>query len=159
LTARFYYGDPHAPAPNRPIGVGALALVERDGTLLMDRRSDCGRWGLPGGLVERGEAIPDALRREVREETGLTVVEAELFAVFQDPSRIVSYPDGNTYRIITFAFRAGVEDYAPLRRSEESLELRFVPRGELADLDVIETTRPIVDRYLVPAGQRPVIFV
>ena len=69
-SAEFYYRDSAAPAPNQPIGIGVLALIERDGALLMERRSDCGRWGLVGGAVEVQEALGDALRREVREETG-----------------------------------------------------------------------------------------
>lgn len=154
MTARFFYKDPKAPTPNRPIGVGALALIEAGGALLMDLRSDCARWGLPGGLVEPEESVAAAVARELREETGLVADEVELFRVFQDPTRIVSYPDGNTRRIITFAFRVAVADLAPLRPSEESLELRFVPLEELWELDLIETTRPIVERYLWHPGER-----
>lgn len=72
-TARFFHKNPNAPTPNKPIGVGALALIERENNLLMELRSDCERWGLPGGAVEASESIEDALRREVFEETGLSV--------------------------------------------------------------------------------------
>lgn len=149
-SARFFYKDPNAPTPNRPISVGALALIERGDTLLMERRSDCGRWGLPGGAVETNEALEDALRREVREETGLVVEEATLFCIGADPSRIARYPDGNTVRIISFVFLVKVEDFDGLRRSGESLDLRFFDRDELMSLDVIETARPIIERYLRP---------
>jgi ADP-ribose pyrophosphatase YjhB (NUDIX family) len=126
-----------------------LGLIEDSGgALLMERRSDCGRWGLPGGAVEVHEALEDALRREVLEETGLVVSSLSLLCVSVDPSRIVRYPDGNVVRLLTFAYTAAVEDLGALRRSEESLEVRFVERGELAGLDVIETARPILDRFL-----------
>lgn len=92
--ARFYYRDPNAPPPNQPIGVGVLALIERDGRLLMERRRDCGRWGLPGGATEVDESLEETLQREVREETGLVVVCHSLLRVFDDPSRIAHYPDG-----------------------------------------------------------------
>ena len=150
VTARFFYKDPDAPRPNRPIGVGVLALIERDGQLLMEKRSDCGRWGFVGGGVEVEEALEDALRREVLEETGLVVTDEELFAVFPGPSRVVRYPDGNVVRLLTFVYRARAEDFGALRRSDESEELRFFRREELAGLDVIETSRPIVDAYLDP---------
>ena len=148
MNATFFWRDPDAPRPNRPIGVGVLALIERDGALLLERRGDCGRWGLVGGRVEIEESLEDGLRREVREETGLAAVECSLFRVFDDPTRIVRYPDGNVVRLLTFAYEVRVEDFGTLRRSEESEELRFFRREELADLDVIETARPIIDGYV-----------
>lgn len=156
MTAEFFYADPNAPRPNRPIGVGVLAVIERDGGLLMERRSDCGRWGFVGGAVEVEESLEDALRRETLEETGLVVVAEELFAVFPGPSRIVRYPDGNVVRLMTFVYRVEVEDFGTLRLSDESEELRFFWREDLPGLDVIETSRPIIDAYLDPP---PGLFV
>jgi 8-oxo-dGTP pyrophosphatase MutT (NUDIX family) len=153
VTAEFFYGDPNAPRPNRPIGVGVLALIEGDGGLLMERRSDCGRWGLVGGAVEVEESLEDALRRETLEESGLVVVGEELFAVFPGPSRVVRYPDGNVVRLMTFVYRVEVEDFGTLRCSDESEELQFFGREELPGLDVIETSTPILDAYLNPPSQ------
>ena len=153
MTAEFFYGNPNAPRPNRPIGVGVLALIERDGALLMEKRSDCGRWGFVGGAVEVEESLEDALRRETLEESGLIVVGEELFAVFPGPSRLVRYPDGNVVRLMTFVYRAEVENFGTLRRSEESEELRFFRPEELDGLDVIETSRPILAAYLDPPSQ------
>jgi 8-oxo-dGTP pyrophosphatase MutT (NUDIX family) len=145
-TARFFYKDPDAPSPNRPIGVGVLALIDSAGALLMDRRSDCGGWGLPGGAVAPDEAL-EALVREVHEETGLAVTDCELFCISADPSRIARYPDGNVVRLLTFAFAARVENLDALRASEESEELAFLRRDELRGANVIETARPIIERY------------
>ena len=153
MTAEFFYGNPNAPRPNRPIGVGVLALIERDGALLLEKRSDCGRWGFVGGAVEVEESLEDALRRETLEESGLIVVGEELFAVFPGPSRLVRYPDGNVVRLMTFVYRAEVENFGTLRRSEESEELRFFRPEELGGLDVIETSRPILAAYLDPPSQ------
>ena len=148
--AEFFYRDPNAPRPNRPIGVGVLALIERDDALLMERRSDCGRWGFVGGGIEVEESLEEALGRETLEETGLVVTGEELFAVLPGPSRVVRYPDGNVVRLMTFVYRVEVEDFGTLRRSEESEELRFFRREELPGLDVIETSKPILDAYLDP---------
>ncbi len=153
MTAEFFYGDPNAPRPNRPIGVGVLTLIERDGELLMERRSDCGRWGFVGGAVEVEESLEDALRRETLEETGLVVTGEKLFAVFPGPSRVVRYPDSHVVRLMTFVYRVEVEDFETLRRSEESEELRFFRREGLASLDIIETSRPILAAYLDPPRQ------
>jgi len=160
VKAEFFYRDPQAPRPNRPISVGVLAIIERDGAFLLERRSDCGRWGLIGGGIEASEPLETALRREVSEETGLTVVDQKLFAVFPGPSRIVRYPDGNVVRLVTFVYEVEVEDFGTLLRSEESEELRFFRPEEMADLDVIETARPILEAYLsadLPARRVPVL--
>jgi ADP-ribose pyrophosphatase YjhB (NUDIX family) len=146
--AAFFYGSPDAPRPNRPLGVGVLALIERDGELLLERRSDCGRWGLIGGAVESEEGLEEALAREVLEETGLVVEVRELFGVSADPSRRVRYPDGNVVRVIAFVYKARATDFSTLLPSEESEELRFFAPEDLVGLDIIETARPIVDRYL-----------
>ncbi|MCL6437807.1 MAG: NUDIX domain-containing protein [Rubrobacteraceae bacterium] len=137
--------------------VGVMALIEREGRLLLERRSDCGRWGMVGGAVEVDEPLGEALRREVREETGLSVSSSELFCVFSDPSKIVAYPDGNVVRVISFAYRVSVEDFSGLRRSPESLDLAFFSREEIEELDVIETGRPVLAAYF--SGARgPVVL-
>jgi len=61
------------------MGVGAV-VVEKGRVLLVQRGNEPmkGRWTLPGGLVEVGEALTDAVVREVKEETGLTVEPVEL---------------------------------------------------------------------------------
>ncbi|MEJ7631039.1 MAG: NUDIX domain-containing protein [Rubrobacteraceae bacterium] len=156
--AEFFYRDPYAPRPNRPIGVGVLAIISRDGALLLERRSDCGRWGLVGGGIEAEESLEAALHREVREETGLEVVGQNLFAVFPGPSRIVRYPDGNVVRLVTFVYEVEVEDFGTLRRSEESEELRFFRPEQLPALDVIETARPILEAYLSADGARGLLL-
>lgn len=149
MTAtEFFHKNPDAPHPNRPIGVGVLALIEPGEKLLLERRSDCGRWGLVGGAVEVGEALDSALRREVLEETGLTIESHTLFCISADPSRIVRYPDGNTVQLLSFVYKVKVESFEDLRPSEESEELHFFGFEELPALDIVETAQPIVLRFL-----------
>src|ERR671936_2518070 len=124
-SAKFFYRDPRAPKPNRPLSVGVTALIQRDGSLLLERRSDSGRWGPIGGSVEIDESLDEALRREVYEETGLTVRSYSLAGTFSDPSAITQYPDGSVVRILSLVYRVEVEDFSALRCSEESTELRL----------------------------------
>jgi ADP-ribose pyrophosphatase YjhB (NUDIX family) len=145
---RFFYRDPEAPAPTAPISIGVVALIERDGALLMDCRADCHRWALIGGVVEMDESLTDALEREVLEETGLAVRGCSLFGTFSDPSRIIQRPDGHAARHITLAYVAEVAPFDDVAMSDESVEMRFVPRAEIVALAIVETHRHIVEAYL-----------
>ncbi len=75
-------------------GTTILVLNERH-ELLMIRRSDCGDWGVPGGLMEPGETTEQTARRELFEETGLTVDVLEFFGVFSGPEHYFRYPNGD----------------------------------------------------------------
>jgi 8-oxo-dGTP pyrophosphatase MutT (NUDIX family) len=143
----FHYRDPLAPRPTIQT-LGVTALIERDGKLLLERRSDNGQWGLIGGGVEIDESLEQALRREVLEETGLTVVSFELFGTFSDPSRIGHFANGAVVRFVVLAYTVHVEDFSTLRCGEESLELGFFSCSELADLDIVPTGRDVLDAYL-----------
>lgn len=93
--------------PARPIvGVGAVVL-DGDRVLLVRRANEPlkGHWSLPGGGVDVGETLRDAIRREVREETGL---EVEPGAIVDVLDRIRFDPDGRArfhYVLIDFVCR------------------------------------------------------
>jgi 8-oxo-dGTP pyrophosphatase MutT (NUDIX family) len=146
-----YYGDPDAPEPNGPRRIGVIGIVERDGRVLVQRRADDGAWDFVGGALGEEETVLEALAREVHEESGLQVLEASLLGIFSDPSRIIEYPDGSVCRLLSIVFRVAADAREP-RKSEESLELRFVERGELAEMDVWPSVRPVRDAYLERAG-------
>jgi 8-oxo-dGTP pyrophosphatase MutT (NUDIX family) len=146
-----FYRDADAPTPNVPRRIGALALIERAGAILVERRSDDAAWGFLAGGVE-DETVLEALHREVSEETGLRVTGATLFGIFSDPTRIIAYPDGNVCRVLTIAFRVTLEPGREPILSEESLEFRFVSLEELADLDLWAVQRPIRDAFLASQG-------
>jgi 8-oxo-dGTP diphosphatase len=70
--------------PERPLlGVGGVVIHE--GRALLVRRASeplKGEWSIPGGLVELGEKLVDAVKREVLEETGLVIVPGEVLELF-----------------------------------------------------------------------------
>jgi 8-oxo-dGTP pyrophosphatase MutT (NUDIX family) len=144
----FYYRDARAPAPNHPRALAVVAVIERDGSILLERRTDAPVWSLIAGMVEDTETLANALRREVDEETGLRVSSYELLGTFTHPTRIVRYPDGNVFRIASFVYSVAVKSFSGLRPSAESEELRFFPKGELLELDLPATQRHIVERLL-----------
>ena len=105
-------------------GVSAILLTP-DG-LLLQRRSDNNLWGLPGGSVEPGESVTEALIREVREETGLEVEPGRLVGVYSSPAlgQVVTYPDGNVIHYVSSSFECRIVG-GTLTCGDESLELRW----------------------------------
>jgi 8-oxo-dGTP diphosphatase len=69
------------------LGISIIPLLP-DGKIVLIRRRDNGKWGLPGGMVDWGEDIPNTLKRELTEETGLEVTEVgRLVGVYSAPDR------------------------------------------------------------------------
>jgi ADP-ribose pyrophosphatase YjhB (NUDIX family) len=108
---------------------GAQALVERDGRVLLGRRAhdpSAGLWDLPGGFVDEHEHPDEALRRELREETGLEIEPTEFFGIWMQPywERIVL--------CLTWLARptGGVE-----RAGDDLVELRWFAPSELPPRD------------------------
>lgn len=71
-----------------PITGTSIIPILPDGRIVLIRRSDNGRWSLPGGMVDWGEDIPNTVRRELQEETGLDLVKIRrLVGVYSSPTR------------------------------------------------------------------------
>jgi 8-oxo-dGTP diphosphatase len=73
------------PLPVTPV-VGVGAVIVRDGRAIIIKRANepyQGQWSIPGGRVELGESLADAVRREMREETGLEVKVGPIIDVFE----------------------------------------------------------------------------
>ena len=109
------------------IAVGALVL--HDGALLMVRRGTepaKGLWTVPGGRVEHGEYLADALRREVLEETGIEVEVRDLAGFFE----VV----GDSHFVILdfIASPVGTSDPAA---GDDAAEVRWVPLDQIASLE------------------------
>lgn len=107
-----------------------LCLIEREGEyLLQDRvKKDWKGYTLPGGHVEPGESIVDAVVREMQEETGLTVENPRLCGVKQFPI------EGGRY--LVFLFRAS-RFRGELRSSEEG-QMHWVKREVLGTVNLVE---------------------
>ena len=90
-------------------GVG-IVLRDDLGRVLLEKRSDCGLWGLPGGRIEAGESIVETAVREINEETGLSIRITSLLGVYSGPTdRIVTFPDdGNVVQLIDILLEAKV---------------------------------------------------
>src|SRR6266581_6377964 len=67
--------------------IGVFALIFDDERILLALRRDIDWWNLPGGGMEHGETVEEAVRREVREETGLEVEVKYLVGVYSKPQK------------------------------------------------------------------------
>ncbi len=71
-----------------PVTGATIIPILPDGQIVLVRRRDTGRWGLPGGIVDWGEDILTTVRRELAEETGLELLSIRrLVGVYSSPSR------------------------------------------------------------------------
>ena len=115
-----------------PIMVSAsmCILYDEEKGILMQRRSDTGNWGIPGGGLEIGESEIDGLYREVKEETNLDIFNPKLFYVRSNVHMV--YPNGDETYYTDIVFY--VNEYSgELKLDEESLELKWFKLNELPD--------------------------
>ena len=124
--------------------MGAL-ILEGDSILLVERAGEPlkGYWSLPGGLVETGETIEDAVRREVREETGLLVELLSRFDIFE---RIMRDAEGHAeYHYVLVDYICRVVGGAPCAGDDVS-RLEWVKRPELRNYRLTEGTLEAIER-------------
>jgi ADP-ribose pyrophosphatase YjhB (NUDIX family) len=113
--------------------VSVNAFIVQGGKLLLQQRSDNGRWNLPGGGVELGETLAVAVQREVREETGLEVEVVRYVGVYSDPlETTLAYPDGRVVHYIAHVLECRVVGGA-LEHDHESLALAWVNPAALPE--------------------------
>lgn len=148
--AEFFYNNPNAPKPNKPNLIGTTMLIEYNDMLLLEHRVDSERWAIIGGSLQNDESFIECAMREIREETGLQLNETDynLYKWYDDPSIIISYPDGNIFRSIMVVYKVTLKEEPTLICSEESKELRFFSKSELKDVKIVETHTPILEDYL-----------
>lgn len=109
----------------RPHSVSVAGVIVDDtGRALLIRRRDNGHWEPPGGILEAGETIPEALQREVLEETGIKIAR---------PATLTGVYKNMTGLIVSLVFRCEAID-GRLSTGTETSALRWATREEVSDL-------------------------
>lgn len=101
------------------------------GRVLLQRRADFDVWGLPGGSLERSENLEACARRELLEETGLSVGALHLVGLYSEPTLDVTYPNGDRVQQFTVCVQAQVVGGTPRADGAESLAVQFFARDEI----------------------------
>ncbi|WP_409296870.1 NUDIX hydrolase [Peribacillus sp. SCS-26] len=129
-----YVKDLRKLVGTRPLilpGAVVLIMNERNELLLQHRRD--GGWGLPGGLMELGESLEDTARREVKEESGLSIGTLELCGVFSGQEYYFKLANGDEFYSVTAVY--STRDFkGELELDErESINLQFFSIQALPD--------------------------
>lgn len=133
--------------PAHPV-VGVGAVVVRQGRALIIKRGHeprKGEWSLPGGTVELGERLEDALRRELLEETGLTV---EIGIIVDTFDRVHHDADGRVrYHFVIVDFACRARDGEAVAGSD-ALDVAWVRAADLDAYGVNEHAARVIRRGL-----------
>ena len=105
------------------------AIIKDGKILLIERKNEPfkGKWALPGGFVEYGEKVEDAVVREVNEETGLDTKIIDIVGVYSDPSRD---PRGH---IVTVVYLLEILD-GEIKGSDDAADAKFFDLNDLPKL-------------------------
>jgi ADP-ribose pyrophosphatase YjhB (NUDIX family) len=135
--AKLIFGERVGKNGKLMVGSAAVIFDQARQRVLLTRRTDNGRWCLPGGRLEPGESVVEGCAREVWEETGLQVRVGKLIGVYSNPHRLIEYADGNRFQLVSFCFEAEVVD-GTLGLSDETTEYGYFSLEEIASIDLME---------------------
>lgn len=112
-----------------------LCLIQKQNKILLQNRvkTDWRGYAFPGGHIEVGESIVDAVVREVREETGLTIIDPKLCGIKQFPLKDGKYENG---RYLVFLFRA--DKFSGEVVSSEEGEMRWIDKRDLHKFNLVQ---------------------
>jgi 8-oxo-dGTP pyrophosphatase MutT (NUDIX family) len=131
-----YVGELRKVLGNRRLIIPAIRAIiqDGDGRVLLIKRRDNGRWAFPAGSVEIDESVYGCLVREVKEETGLTVISATPFAIYSEPRFALTDDFGNEYQYVVVAFRVDERTGNLITITDETLDARFCSDADMPEL-------------------------
>src|SRR3954451_24266865 len=104
--------------------------------ILLTRRSDNGKWCLPGGRMEPGESAAEACEREVLEETGLVVKVSKLVGIYTSADWVVQYKDNVRHQLVAMCFVCECTG-GELGLSNETTEFGWYTPEQIHTMDLV----------------------
>lgn len=98
-------------------------IADEKSRILLQKRSDCEKWGFLGGMLELGESAEETAVREVKEESGLDVRVVSLFGVYS--KYFAEFSNGDKVQTIVHMFKAEVIGGELIDSNEETIELKY----------------------------------
>ena len=135
--SKLIYGDRIGKTAVLSVGAAAIILIDDQKKVLLTRRSDNGRWCLPGGGMDPGESAEETCVRETLEEVGLKVRITRLIGIYTNPNVIVEYEDENRRQPVDMTFEAEVID-GELSLTDEITDYGYFSVDSLNGLDIVE---------------------
>jgi ADP-ribose pyrophosphatase YjhB (NUDIX family) len=142
-----YLDDPNAPKANSIVPSVTAIVPNEHGAILLVHRTDNDRWALPGGAMDVGEYMADAVVREVREETGIDVEVTGVVGIYTNPNHVMAYDDGEVRQQCSICFTTRILG-GQLTTSSETSEVQFVAPEQLDALNIHPSMRLRIDHYL-----------
>ena len=154
MSAIYYFHDPSAPKPNKPARAGAAVVIYADGKILLGHRKDNYEWGVVTGDLHDDETFAACAVRRTFSETGIVLKERQLqtLKLFDNPGRIVSFDDGNIYRMIHMGYFVELFLIPETVCSDASLELRFVDPADLGCYTITAAHQEVLEEFLKRKG-------
>ena len=131
----------------------SIICVNKEGRILLGRRSDNHLWGYAGGAVEIDECAEDCAKRELLEEMGLSAEELEFFCVNSGPEAHYIYPNGDEVSNFEVVFICRKWNGEPKALDGEMEELHFFSCSEIDLFEISPPIRPVVKKYIAKAIQ------
>lgn len=128
---------------------GCILFIQNEkGQILMQQRKyPYGKWGLPGGLMELGESTEETVRREVFEETGLTVGALSLFGVYSGKNYLCVAQNGDEFYVVTTVYITSDYDGEVSVNDNESITFEWIDLHNLPE-NMAGTHKEIIDDYI-----------
>lgn len=137
---------------SRPLIMAAAAIivVDRQGRILLQHRSDNECWGLPGGSMELGETFEETARRELLEETGLVAGNLEMFYVHSGQNAFYRYPNGDEVFVAAVIFTTTEFTGEVKLDGDESLAVRWFHVEEIPT-SINPLDQPVIEFFIQTA--------
>lgn len=137
--------------PERPIPAVAAVTIRGREVLLVERGKapSLGLWGVPGGAVEVGETLEEAVAREVMEETNVAIKPVELLEIINSMSRDDEDKVRHHYVLFEFLCEYVSGEVAP---GTDAPDARWVPIDDLGSVNIMAYTRRFIEKVLTERG-------
>ncbi|AWP30755.1 NUDIX hydrolase [Paenibacillus sp. Cedars] len=145
-----YVEELRAAVGTRPlIFVGSVVLIKNNcnQVLLQKRKYPAGSWAIPGGLMELGESVEETAKREIKEETNLSIDNLQLINVYSGRDNYIKQPNGDEFYVVVNAFYTEHFVGEMIINRSESLDFEFIDINDIPD-NLAKSHRPIISDFI-----------